>query len=648
MRRITAHLLAVGLLGSPAYGQSPDLQPDRQVIRADVLRSAGARRLSDIFSLIDDWDAATVDGFTYSVSARGLSPFGTPAWTLMVNGQTIDIDLFGVRNLDRLPLTPAELDSVVVIATPTLHDGVFARGGVIHLHASRPEPGFELRGLLATANETGDPGPFRFTKLATPNIDRIGTDGSGSVSVASGRAYVAASALWREHYVTDPLLRGRTSDILPGHLPIIKETGAAFRAGLEGDGGAHEMYVARLQTEDVFFLKQLGREIPAQSPFMHIGISGRQRTGREAGLRYRLAYSSNALEMRANRLDLDFDWQLDRWVADIETSLKGSDYGAAIGAGLEYASAETGYSLRENSLTVLRLFGRVETALGSTSTQTWAASLEAGEDDVGLNASLSQRWRPSSRQLVEANLAFYEQLPEHDTRIWHWQRRGYHLLADNGADVTLVGDPDKARTLALDLSWRSQALDALTLKLGLFARSHSQLSLEQQTYQFVPASQSFTGPVRLVADQGGEIVGFLAGANWQALPQLVLAGHYRFQAVVAGDELYESAWLAIPKHRLRLTGLSTPREGLSFWGALRYRSSSRWTDYDDVGIQTAGAYSSRIAEALAVDLAAEKWFWHRRMRLHLLLSNLLDDSVPFHPIGAAYGLSFQAQAEIRL
>ncbi len=648
MSRIPAHLLAVALLGSPAYSQGPDLQPDRQVIRAEVLRTAGARRLSDIFLLIDDWDATTVDGFTYTASARGLSPFGIPAWTLMVNGQTIDIDLFAVRSLDRLPLTPAELDSVVVIATPSLHDGVFARGGVIHFHVSRPEPGHALRGLLTAANETGDPGPFRFTDRMTPNIDRIGTDVSGSLSVGSGRAYAAASALWREHYVTDPLLRVRTADISPTRLPLITEAGATFRAGLETDGGTHELYVARSQTDDFFFLAPLGREVPAESPFTHIGISGRQRTGPEMGLRYRLAYSANALELLANRLDLDFDWKLERWVADIATSLQRNDYDAALGAGIEYASADTRYSLPENSLTILRLFGRVETAIGSTSTQTWAVALEAGADEVALNASLRQRWRPGDRQLVEADLAYFEQLPEHDTRVWYWQRRGYLLLADAGVEVTSAGDSDKARTLALDLSWRSQALDALTLKLGLFARSHSRLSLEQQAYQFVPASQSFAGPVRLLAGQGGKLIGLQAAAQWQALSQLTLAAHYRFQAVVAGDEPYESAWLAIPKHRLRLTGFSTPWEGLSFWGALRYRSSSRWTGYDDVGVQSAGAYSSRVAETLAVDLAAEKWFWHRRMRLHLLLSNLLDDSVPFHPIGAAYGLSFQAQAEIRL
>ncbi len=104
----------------------------------------------------------------------------------------------------------------------------------------------------------------------------------------------------------------------------------------------------------------------------------------------------------------------------------------------------------------------------------------------------------------------------------------------------------------------------------------------------------------------------------------------------------------MPKHRLRLTALFTPWESSSFWGSLRYRSASRWADYRDAAEASGGAYRDTLEDALVFDLGAQKWFWNRRLRLHLLLHDVFDDAVPHHPVGAAYGLTFAVQGELLL
>ncbi len=65
-------------------------------------------------------------------------------------------------------------------------------------------------------------------------------------------------------------------------------------------------------------------------------------------------------------------------------------------------------------------------------------------------------------------------------------------------------------------------------------------------------------------------------------------------------------------------------------------------------MQTAGVYDHELDESVTLELGAQKWFWDRRLRVHLLLQDIFDDAVPLHPIGAAYGLSLRVQGELLL
>ncbi|NIQ28764.1 MAG: hypothetical protein GTN88_20670, partial [Gammaproteobacteria bacterium] len=152
-------MLFVVLLASRAQGQSAAApQLGRQVITADALQLAGVRRIGDVLTLIDDWDVSSVDGFTRLASPHGLASFERPNWTVMLDGQVVDLNLFGVRSLDRLPVVLSQIDSVEVISAPALVEGVLSDGGLIRIHTRQARDGVSVHALFATANETGDPG----------------------------------------------------------------------------------------------------------------------------------------------------------------------------------------------------------------------------------------------------------------------------------------------------------------------------------------------------------------------------------------------------------------------------------------------------------------------------------------------------------
>ena len=52
-----------------------------------------------------------------------------------------------------------------------------------------------------------------------------------------------------------------------------------------------------------------------------------------------------------------------------------------------------------------------------------------------------------------------------------------------------------------------------------------------------------------------------------------------------------------------------------------------------------------LDDILLLDLGFDNWFWRERLRGNILFRNVLDRTVRFHPIGAAFDLSVYVQVE---
>lgn len=648
MKALLAGLLLVTLLAPRAHGQSGERATlGRQVIRASTLQQAGVRRLGDIFKLIDPWDVSSVDGFTWQASPLGLSSLERPGWVVMLDGHTLDLDLFGVRSLDRLPVTLSQIDSLEVFSSPTVIDGVLFGEGLIKLHTREPGDGVSGRALVATASETGDPGPYRFTDLRTPNIDRIGTALAGSVGYSGGRGHIDIGARWQEHFVTDPQVRGRNFGITTGEYPIIKQSAVSLKAVYETPGSTHALFLGRSWTRDYFYLPQFGREVPTESPFNQASVEGSFGLNANTHLRYQAAYSVNALDRHDNALDLDFDWELRRWRAGVQATQLRSSLSATLGLMIEGASAATGYRLADDHLTLFRAHGELSYQLAERTNQTLAVRLTRGEGDLGVQAALTHYWSPQAGQSFEATIAWAERTPAEDGRIWLWQERGYGFLPDAGVGVTQEGRLKTARALTGHLRWRMSLATGLTVRLGAYIRALSRLALDQQAFQFDDATQTFLGPVELRIDQDGGVGGGDLVAEWRRR-SLRVRTYYRYQDILGGSEAFREAWRTVPRHRLRISALYSPWPTLDLWAAMRFQGSNRWAAYRLAAEQSGGRYDAKLDDAVVLDLALQKWLWKRRLRGHLLFQNVFNDAVPEHPIGSAYGLSFAVQGELLL
>lgn len=639
------------LAAAPGLAQEADgpPTPGRQVVSVEELRAAGVTRFDEIVGLAAGWDAAGVDGFTWWLSPRGLDFYGRPGWEVRIDGQPLELGLFGVRSLNRLPVSLWAIDSVAFHSVPGSAGVGSAAGGRIQIHTRRPAEGLSIRGHAATGNETGDPGPFFFTDRATPNVDRIGSAGAGSISYRAGGVYLEASGSVGERFVTDRRVRRRNQAItVADEIPIMEYAAGSLRAGLEVGDASHHLLVGHSSTQDYFFLQPFGREVPVESPFTHIGLDGVVPLPGDGRLSYRAAYSRNALERHPNTLGLDYDWAIEHWRARTEGRWRRRAYDISIGARLERTVAGTGFGLDDDAYVLAGLHGSFAYRPAATGGAALHLSMVGSGDGIAFDGALSGRVSPGRAHRLEAALSYTERLPEEDGRIWFWFQRGYDFLPRNGVAVEMDARLGEARRVSADVDWRMRLGAADELTLGAYARRFSGLALEDQLFRLDSAGIPWGGDVRLVGSRSGEVVGAGVALRSTRVPHLELLARYRFQDAVGGDSLFRAEWKPIPRSTAELVADYRPRPDLSLYASIRYRGSTRWPDYINAGAESGGLYSPDVEAAADLTVAVGKWLLGRRLRTSFAVRNVLNDTAPYHPIGAAYDLSLFVQGELAL
>ena len=235
--------------------------PGKQIITSDMIKSAGIISLSDIVNLSDKWNYSTVDGFTKLYSANNLSTFQRQNCVLMVDGQKYDIGIFDVQNLNLLPISISQIDFVEIYSLPQIVDGNFIEGGMIHFHTKKPVRSISAYINEIVGNETGDPGPYRYTELATPNIDKVGPFFSLGVNYGSKNWFLKTAYKNEETFDTDPFILQRVSYLNKDNAKSTLNSGWGILSA-KWFGGITEISGGITNHDDFFFFKQAGYEIP--------------------------------------------------------------------------------------------------------------------------------------------------------------------------------------------------------------------------------------------------------------------------------------------------------------------------------------------------------------------------------------------------
>lgn len=639
---ILSVLLAPFVVAQPV--EVPEPRPGVQIITAADIEQAGVVRLGDLFTLIDDWYASSIDGFAWEVSANGLGAFEQDNWTLLIDGQPVDMRILDAKNINLLPLSPAQIAYVEVINTPTLEQGVMAHGGVLHIHTRQPFDGPAVQGGFAAGNEVGDPGPYRYTAFASPNIDRIGPTLHAVASYRSGASYLRAHIKTDEHHETDTRIIERVRTLYLGEkAPRLLLAGGTVDAGVTGKLGRHHLLASLSRFQNLRFFAPLGLEAPYDHKFTHLGINGDFFPDSRNSISYRLSYTINDLNPRVNNDNLDFNWRQNTLRGNYEVRAGNDAFHGVLGFTADIIQSFTGQPLIDGTLTLPRAYGRIGVTASERIQPELSGYLLRADGEAGLGVLATINLFPAENQTITLSGSAVRQPYSASNPLWLWANRGYAFFQQQGLDVTIPRSFQASSTYTIDASWNLRPSDRLSLTLAGGYRRFDDLTLASYAYTYDPLTTGFETQTTVRGTVFGRVTKGSAEVRFKLTPTLEQRLYYAYLRYPTTDDVFFQAWRNQPWHRVTYSLRYVPLPRLSLFARLQYRSETEWTGFLQAADASDGLYEAQLPDYLLLDFSVQKKLWRDHIDLNLSLRNFLNEPYRLHPAGAITDMVFTAR-----
>jgi hypothetical protein len=238
MTRVGGRLSAAILLlsATPLAAQ----RSDRRVLDRAAIARAGWHRLGDIANALPPGSTASLEGFNHELrgSRVGFSQTNdvSATWLVRLNGQVMPMQVGGLWILDEIPVAITQLDSVVIAEGPQLTEGRAALLGTIDLYTRRVQ-GASIVGDYQHGDETGDPGPYRYTSRTTPNVEKLGPFASGAIAGGASGVALDLAARYSSLNITDQAIATRLGSSFPAYQSDVNASGGSGVVTLDVLGG---------------------------------------------------------------------------------------------------------------------------------------------------------------------------------------------------------------------------------------------------------------------------------------------------------------------------------------------------------------------------------------------------------------------------
>lgn len=625
--------------------------PSCQTISRAQIEASGAVYFADVVKLFDAFRFSSTSGFAWETFHGSGGPFGSSEVSVFIDGQYHEMNLFGEQDLNTLPVPLTRIESVTFQPMPQLIEGRFTGGGSLHVKTMQPPQGTHAAGAWHIGNETGDPGPFRYTDLATQNVDKFGPDSELSATFGGEPFSASAGARLTRFYATDPAVLPRTRAVAdPGplnqRLASVWVTGSTPFANGRVDAQAHGLY-----NSDFWFFEPAGRELPVRRTEGAVQLRGIRSLGNSrlgpAEVVYRGSASRQILNDEDSILpDFSPGWRRDQLSGSLEIQIGAPEHRWVLGGTAEYLTASEASDWSSSTS-----FGRLYVSRERHSQEgvSQKSDVAVSISDSGARLQFAQQLRHEIKgHNLALSIAVVGQLPEERPTYAFWAGKGFRGL--RLPNVAYEISTPAATTEALgQFSWMRRLGDQFSVNVSVAGRSFRGLHIERPAFTLASDASFLTGAMEYSSQARGEsveVLGSLAGSAG------IVQGRafYSFMADVGGSSGFRSAWERVSRHRGGLSLEARPDPGFSVFASITALSSTNWPGYsgiDGVSSPQGYVYQSRIPARVLLDVAASKHLWNGRFRVSLQLRNLLNTVQCYHPVGAALDFSVFGRVEAR-
>lgn len=636
-------LVSLSLISAFTLGALAQPDQGRQVILGSEIELAGTVKLSDIFHLINNKSITSVDGYTYQVSVGAYVPNDNHNWTIYVDGHKTDIGVLETQSINMLGLSVASIDSIVVVSRPGVYRGEYV-----------PNPRLEITTKLArqqnlgvvvavgAANETGDPGPFRYTSPDNRflNVDKRGPDRDIAVSYATGGFSLGGGVISYKLIPSDTRVFRRNRYIFDD--PVTPEMSSMVpfaTATWDGSNLRASSRLSLVKFDDMFFSQQINREIPVRHDQTHFNASVSSQLN-QALFRASFNFADKHVDNdpRANRIPVD--WSFQSIGTTIDAELPAGRSLSALGITFANSTARS-RTTSINELTVRAAASRKQ-AISRAATLLAEASLGTGDGGSEFQTGLSLDHRTTLRSIsLSAGASMAERYKADPTH--RWGTRGL-LFLDGDQVAYEFGSKRNSWSVYSDASFAFRLTAPSELQLSFGARRH--IGVPRAEKYLVPDGTGFLPDSLSYSPSNGSAVLFSGRYSYEQ-PSLRLELNYRVNQPIRGADNFRSALRSIPKHQFSAVQWFRLADSFELRAAATFASKTHWADqFSFVGLEESP--NLETPGFVRADVSLRKGLFNNHLNLYALVENVLNQRIQYHPFGAWFDRTLTVRASLRI
>lgn len=632
------------------------------VITAEEISKSGLTRLHELFHLLDNWNGVSINGQDWRIGARGPGSGEETGPLILIDGHPVAIHGPGWHSFNHLPVTLAEIEKVIAIDRPVLHEGYFADRGLIHIVTSRGNPGWNADLRFSAGNEINDPGPFEFTPLRSPNEERLGPDMDLLLGYRSEHWYLRGTASTLRHRSTDTPIERRIKEMLrfePDRFEEPTNLKKAFHlaAGFESGRNSLELRAGGGDHQELPFIAAWGREMPVRLQSLHGGLRFEHSLTESTRLAVRSTLQRLIPGEMANRDGFRFDFR--ESVHTHRISILRSVDGRDLSAGWMHESVgvEGRFEQQPGAPSGSSFYGSWSEPLGSHLRLTAQAHLAYSDERWYPGLSLDSSWKLAGGQTLHNWISVSQRTPWRSRNLGYWMREGYEGFTSPELGPWSPAEPSAPSLFSAGSRWNATLSNRVQLLLEAALFRHRELSFARYDYDLILPYQWFGHDgARSETDASATLLRFGATARIRTLPGLEHTLYAGLLGVPESTGAAGELFAELPRRVARIETRWEPVEGFRLWGRLRAASAAEWAEFSRVdGAQIFDQQSlddtrisMRTGPLTNIDAGGSKSLWSERMTLELILKNLLNQPWLLHPAGTDHELTFYIQLRLHL
>lgn len=620
---------------------------DRQILTEKDLKASGVGILADIFQLADKWFSTSIDRVNWQASANSLSTFKRQNYIVLLDGQRFDLNMFDNQNINLLPISISQIDYVEFINSPQILDGEFTESGLIHFHTKIPVQKLSAGFSQYLGNETGDPGPFKFSEFSTPNIDKLNFNPAVIVNYGSKNWFLSGSVKLEENYATSELIIDRIANLSMANEKV-NMTSVFAKLSVNAFNTSNQLLAGYSSQNDFFFFSPYGNEIPVKRQIQHVGLNGNAQLQKNISISYYAGFQNNGLSKWTNRKNINFDLLLQNYLIKLEGTYSSKFINSTFGISYDEFDALTTAKIDNKYITFKKVYLNNFIPVSKRYVQQAGVYLIKYKDKYSVKAILANSFKLNSCQTIKSSFTLSDRFYLEDLNYLTWQQQGYSIPLTESISTNIIGDLGSSRTFTADIYYIFKPDSIISIDLNGGYRQISSMYLEKQNYQYIPELHSFSSKYDIYADNEGKIVSCNVGLKLEIIPNLEQRFHYSFQKDIEGTELLRQTWKIFPRHKFGWIITYLPFNDFGISADLRYTSATDWTDYQYALIQTDSLYNENIKPKIIFDMAFQKWFLNKTIWTSVTFKNIFNQKEYYNPIGANANLRFYFQVHIYL